>query len=158
MRPLDLGDYPAFHDLFVEPGVRRYLCDDQILPHEVTRGFLERSRDLLVREGGGLWGIRRPEADELLGVVGYWYFHEPPRRELLYALSEREWHKGYAIEAARCMIDYGRSRLGLTTILASTDTPNLASIRVLERLGFVRTDRRQVHGLDTSFFSLVPDA
>jgi RimJ/RimL family protein N-acetyltransferase len=56
------------------------------------------------------------------------------------------------------MIDYGRSRLGMTTVLASTDTPNLASIRVLERLGFVRTDRRLVNGLDTSFFSLLPDA
>jgi ribosomal-protein-alanine N-acetyltransferase len=157
MRPLTDPDYPEFHALFIEPGVRRYLCDDKILPEDVTRGFLERSRDLLSSEGAGLWGIRLPNQDALLGVVGYWYFHELPRLELLYALSEKVWHRGYASEAARCMIDYGRRRLKMTTILASCDTPNLASIRVLERLGFVRTDQRISNGRDTSFFSL-PDA
>lgn len=158
MRPLESEDYPAFHGLLVEPGVRRYLCDDQVLPEDVTRGFLDRSLELLARDGSGLWGIRRSADDELLGVVGFWYFHEPPRCELLYALSERVWHNGYASEAARCMIDYGRRLLGMTDILASTDTPNLASIRVLERLGFVRTDRKLVNGRDTSFFSLLSDA
>ena len=52
------------------------------------------------------------------------------------------------------MIEYGRQELGMTDILASTDMPNAASIRVLEPLGFVMTDRRTSKGLDTSFFAL----
>ena len=154
MRPLAEEDYDEFHALLTEPGVRRYLCDDRILSTEETRGFLEQSRRLLANESAGLWAIRRPEEAALLGIVGYWYFHEPPQLELLYALSEGVWKLGYATEASRRMIDYGRQRLNLAIILASTDTPNVASIRVLERLGFVFTDRRSSNGLDTSFFAL----
>jgi ribosomal-protein-alanine N-acetyltransferase len=154
MHPLQDADFADLHALLIEPGVRRYLCDNVIIPESQTREYLQRSRDLWANESAGLWGVRRPAETNLLGVVGYWYFHEPPRLELLYALSERVWHQGYATEAARCLIDYGREHLGLTTILASTDTPNTASIKVLERLGFVMTERRNSHGLDTSFFSL----
>ncbi len=154
MRPLEDADFPELHALLTEPGVRKYLCDDAIIPESRTREFLERSRELLAAEGAGLWGIRRPGEAPLLGCVGYWYFHEPPRLELLYALSERVWKQGYAVEAARRMIRYGREQLSLTTIAASTDAPNTASIRVLERLGFTRTERRVSHGLDTCFFTL----
>ncbi|MGH7712311.1 MAG: GNAT family N-acetyltransferase [Gemmatimonadaceae bacterium] len=91
------------------------------------------------------------------GCVGYADFHEPPRLELLYALSERAWGMGYATEAARCMIDYGRSQLGMATILASTDVPNVASIRVLDRLGFVQSERRAADGLDLVLFELPPE-
>lgn len=154
MLPLQDADFADLHALLTEPGVRRYLCDDVIIPEAQTREYLQRSRELWANESAGLWAVRRPSETNLLGIVGYWYFHEPPRLELLYALSERGWHQGYATEAARCMIDYGRQHLGLTTVLASTDTPNSASIKVLERLGFEMTERRTSHGLDTSFFSL----
>lgn len=109
---------------------------------------------LLASEAAGLWGVRRPGEEALLGCVGFWYFHELPQLELLYALSEREWKRGYATEASRRMIKYGREELGLETIFASTDTPNVDSIRVLERLGFVFKERRPSNGLDTSFFAL----
>jgi [ribosomal protein S5]-alanine N-acetyltransferase len=154
MRPLDDADFADLHALLTEPGVRRYLCDNVIIPESHTREYLQRSCELWANESAGLWGVWRPGETNLLGIVGYWYFHEPARLELLYALSERVWHIGYATEAARCMINYGRQHLGLTTVLASTDTPNSASIKVLERLGFVMTERRTSHGLDTSFFSL----
>jgi RimJ/RimL family protein N-acetyltransferase len=55
------------------------------------------------------------------------------------------------------MIDYGRDELAMSTILASTDAPNVASVRVLERLGFELTERRLAKGLDTAFFALRAD-
>jgi RimJ/RimL family protein N-acetyltransferase len=75
MHPLAEPDFPAFHALLTEPGVRRYLCDDRILPEDETRGFLERSRALFAEERAGLWGIRTSPDGELLGIVGFWYFH-----------------------------------------------------------------------------------
>jgi RimJ/RimL family protein N-acetyltransferase len=52
------------------------------------------------------------------------------------------------------MIEYGRDQLRLRSILASTDSPNLASIALLEKLGFVLTEERNSKGLPTSFFEL----
>ncbi len=154
MRPLVDADFTELHAILTEPGVRRFLCDDVIIPETQTREFITRSRELQSNEGVGLWGVRRRDERELLGCVGYWYFHELPRLELLYALTERVWRRGYATEAARRMIDYGREQLAMSTILASTDAPNVASIRVLEKLGFQLTERRKAKGLDTAFFEL----
>ena len=154
MRPLVDADFAEFHAILTEPGVRRFLCDDVIIPETQTREFITHSRELRAKERAGLWGVRRRDEHELLGCVGYWYFHEPPRLELLYALTERAWGCGYATEAARRMIDYGREQLAMSTILASTDAPNVASIRVLEKLGFELTERRMAKGLDTFFFAL----
>lgn len=158
MRPLVEGDFAELHAILTEPGVRRFLCDDVIIPEAQTREFIARSRALLASEGAGLWAVHQRTERELLGCVGYWYFHEPPRLELLYALTERVWGHGYATEAARRMIDYGREQLAMSTILASTDAPNVASIRVLERVGFELTERREARGLDTVFFTLGPDS
>ncbi len=153
MLPLTEADTAPLHSILTEPGVRRYLCDDVVIPTTQTQAYVKRSRELEA-EGAGLWGVRLADEDDLLGIAGFWYFHEPARLELLYALSERFWGRGYATEAACRMIDYGRQQLGMTEVLASTDTPNVASIRVLQRLGFVLTERRTSNGLDTSFFTL----
>ena len=154
MRPIVDADFNELHAILTEPGVRRFLCDDVIIPETQTREFITRSGELHANERAGLWGVRRRDEVELLGCVGYWYFHEPPRLELLYALTERVWGCGFATEAARCMIDYGREELTMSTILASTDAPNVASIRVLEKLGFQRTEQRKAKGLDTASFAL----
>lgn len=154
LNPISEGDFVELHAILTEPGVRRYLCDDVIIPESQTRDFISRSRELLGAHGGGLWGVRRKSEPDLLGCVGYWYFHEPARLELLFAMSERVWRRGYAREAAQRMIGYGREQLGMRSILASTDTPNVASIGLLERLGFVLTEQGTAKGLATSFFEL----
>jgi ribosomal-protein-alanine N-acetyltransferase len=154
LNPISDADFAELHAILTEPGVRRYLCDDVMIPQSQTRDFISRSRDLFAAHGGGLWGVRRKAEPELLGCVGFWYFHEPARLELLFAMSERVWRRGYAREAARRMIEYGREHLGMRSILASTDTPNLASIGLLEGLGFALTEQRMVKGLATAFFEL----
>ena len=152
--PITDGDFVELHGILTEPDVRRYLCDDVIIPESQTREFISRSRELLAAEGAGLWGVRTTSDPELLGCVGFWHFHEPPRLELLFAMSERVWRRGYAREASLRMIEYGRDQLGLRSVLASTDSLNLASIALLEKLGFVLTEERISKGLPTSFFEL----
>ena len=154
MHPISDSDFTELHSILTEPGVRRYLCDDVIIPESQTRDFISRSRELFAAEGAGLWGVRRTSEPDLLGCVGFWYFHEPARLELLFAMSERVWRHGYAREAAQRMIEYGREHLGMRSILASTDTPNTASIGLLEKLGFVLTEQAIAKGLATSFFEL----
>ena len=154
LNPISDADFAELHAILTEPGVRRYLCDNVIIPESQTREFIGRSRELLTDERAGLWGVRTNSDPQLLGCVGFWYFHEPPRLELLFAMSERVWRRGYACEASLRMIEYGREQLRLRSILASTDSPNLASIALLEKLGFVLTEERVSNGLPTSFFEL----
>ena len=49
------------------------------------------------------------------------------------------WGKGIATEAAAAFIDYAFSNELTDQLLADVDPRNLASLRVLEKLGFART-------------------
>jgi RimJ/RimL family protein N-acetyltransferase len=55
-----------------------------------------------------------------------------------YCLDEAAWGHGYAIEAAGSLLQWAFDALDLNRVEAKTDTRNLASSRVLEKLRFVR--------------------
>ena len=55
--------------------------------------------------------------------------------EIGYVLHPDFWGKGYACEAARCVIDFGFERLGLHRIEARFMMGNEQSLRVMEKLG-----------------------
>lgn len=60
------------------------------------------------------------------------------RAEIGYSLLPDYWSKGYMAEAARCAIDYGFSMLNFHSIEANVNPNNAASIRLLEKMNFVR--------------------
>ena len=55
-----------------------------------------------------------------------------------YCFDNAAWGHGYATEAARVLLGWAYEILDLNRVQAETDTRNLASARVLEKLGFVR--------------------
>jgi RimJ/RimL family protein N-acetyltransferase len=69
-------------------------------------------------------------------------------------VARPQWGRGLATEIARAMIEYGFETLGLGVISASTDTPNAASVRVLEKCGFTFDRRAAVGGLETLFYEM----
>jgi len=82
--------------------------------------------------------VERRETGEFIGMVG---FSEPegwPGFELAWTRVRRWWGCGYATEAARALLRWSFDTLNLNRIQAETDTRNVASARVLEKLGFVR--------------------
>ncbi len=55
-----------------------------------------------------------------------------------YCYHEAGWGHGYATEAARVLLRWAFDTLDLNRVQTETDTRNVASARVLEKLGFVR--------------------
>ena len=158
--PLTTADLTPFHQLLVDPDVRRYLCDDRIVPREFAAAILDRSTRDFDACSYGLWqiepGSSSPSAP-VAGMAGFCGLRNgdlTPEPELLYGLIAAWWGRGHATEASRAVIAYAFESLGLPALAAATDPPNTASIRVLERLGFAFTDRREHNGLDTLFYRL----
>jgi ribosomal-protein-alanine N-acetyltransferase len=56
---------------------------------------------------------------------------------LAFYLAREFWGRGLASEAGRAFVDFGFDELKLTRIVTSVQVENAASIRVLEKLGFV---------------------
>jgi RimJ/RimL family protein N-acetyltransferase len=156
VRPLAISDVDDLHPLWTTAGVRRFLWDDETIPRERTQSILETSVELFTRNGLGMWGGRARDDGGLVGVAGFWYFRDPPELEFLFAIDERYWLQGFAVELGRVVLDYGFSTLAMPEIKASTDEANGASVRALTKLGFVQTRRAivGVGGLETIFFAL----
>jgi RimJ/RimL family protein N-acetyltransferase len=156
--PLTEADIDALHALWTAPAVRYFLWDDVVIPRERTAAVVAESAELFAARGFGLWGARLRRAAELVGFGGFWAFRDPPVFELLYGVATDRWGVGLATELAGALVRYGREGLGWSELRASTDAPNGASIRVLEKLGFQLEQRAVVSGLDTLFYRLVRPA
>ena len=62
--------------------------------------------------------------------------------ELGYAFARRVHGTGVASEACAAMLDLGSARFGIERVIAVVDPRNSASIRLLERFGFVPDESR----------------
>jgi RimJ/RimL family protein N-acetyltransferase len=95
------------------------------------------------------WGVSAivlRESDEMVGHIG---FHGPPgvnaRREpaaveVGYTVFPDHRRRGYATEAVRALLDYGRER-GVHRFIASVGPENEPSLRLVRGLGFVEVGR-----------------
>lgn len=96
---------------------------------------------------------------EVIGKVGFW---APP--EIGYILHPAHWGQGLASEALVAAIDHLFAHHRFDQITADVDPANAASIRLLERMEFVRTGSAertmQVGGVwvDSVFYALTRSA
>ncbi|MDQ3507361.1 MAG: GNAT family N-acetyltransferase [Actinomycetota bacterium] len=135
LKPLSGRDLDEMHALWAESGVRRRLVDGKSITREKARDFLRRSDRDFEDHGHGLWGVRRKESENLIGFCGLFSGEEAGEAELLYGLSRSFRGEGFAVEAAEAAILFGFAHAGLVRIRANADEPNVASIKVMERLG-----------------------
>lgn len=162
LRPYQEEDIDALHQLWTSPGVRRYLFDNEIIPRIFVEEEIRSNVASFDANGWGQWTAQTREVpgtqkSRLAGFCGFRPFHDPPQLELLFGVDERHWGKGFAGEMARCMIALGFTRWGFERIQGSTDTPNVASIRVMEKLGMRFVRREETNGLDTVYYEITPD-
>jgi RimJ/RimL family protein N-acetyltransferase len=81
--------------------------------------------------------VERKEDGRVIGLLGL-ICRDPGQGEIGWALGVEYRGQGYATEAARALMDYGFNSLGLHRIHADTNSDNLASWRIMERLGMRR--------------------
>jgi ribosomal-protein-alanine N-acetyltransferase len=144
LRDAQLGDADAMIRYTTDPEVCRYMIWGPNTP-EQTRDHLERrvaalqaeterrAFELLIVEkstgeviGGA--GLRVTDTGDLDGSLGY-------------VLARASWGRGIMPEACAKLLEVAFGWFGLHRVWASTDAENLASQRVLEKLGM----RREAH-------------
>jgi RimJ/RimL family protein N-acetyltransferase len=82
------------------------------------------------------FAIQIPPGDEVRGTIKISRQWDLIREwEVGWAIHPAEWRKGYATEAARLVIDWAFRELKVHRIVAFCHVDNLASVRVMEKLG-----------------------
>jgi ribosomal-protein-alanine N-acetyltransferase len=109
-----------------------------------------------------LWATVLRASGDYIGRCGVYphMFGEalvPSEGILAFYLARPYWGQGFASEAGRAFVDFGFGELGLRKIVATVESGNLASVRVLERLGFDLIER-EVGGRAFKHFALARPA
>ena len=109
-------------------------------PHELERSFREA---WLIPKTMGLWATILKSTNQYIGRCGL-YPHRndddliiPGEANIAFYLARPYWGQGLATEAGKAFIDFGFNTLGLSRIEAGINANNQASIRVIQKLGFV---------------------
>jgi RimJ/RimL family protein N-acetyltransferase len=133
-------DAAAFAELSSDSTVMQYLVP--FADRVAMDAWVVAARTHWQEHGFGPWAVELPGEAPFIGVVGLsnLRFALPfaPAVEAAWRLAHQYWGRGYAYEAARAAIDDGFGRLGLKEIVAFTVPANLASRRVMEKLGMAR--------------------
>ncbi len=97
--------------------------------------------------GYGLWAVEQRATGELLGRCGLQYLVETDDVEIDFILGRPYWGFGYATEAGRASLEFGFTELGAGRIVGITHVDNIASQRVLEKLGMRRVEQAEYFGM-----------
>lgn len=139
LRRFTPDDVDNLYDLDSDPEVMRYVTGGATTPREeVEHDYLPAFMSYYDRcEGYGFWAAIDKSTDRFLG-----WFHLRPqegdpadRPELGYRLRREVWGMGYATEGARALIRKAFADLGAERVVATAFRDNLASRRVMEKVG-----------------------
>ena len=109
--------------------------------------------------GFGIWGVFDKNTGRLIGEAGLeprfdidrtkypfdWMF-DRHCAELGFLIAEDLWGQGYCKEAYSAVLSYCREHFSITDVFSRTNADNIASIRVLEGLGFLECEP-SLHGM-----------
>ncbi len=146
-------DLPDIYRLGRNPRVMRYINGGQPQTMTEARADLDR-RIHYNRHPMGYWVVELRPNRAFLGWVALKELPGSSEVELGYRLLEEYWGRGYATEASREVLRYGFEQLQLPKIVAVALEPNIASTRVMEKLGFRFERFDRFYGCQCVYYTL----
>ena len=136
LRPFEMRDATDVQGLAGDPAI----ADTTLLiPHPYEDGMAETwiaTHGAQCEDGQGYnFAIALSAADELLGAISLGVDAKYGKAELGYWIGQPYWGQGYCTEAAREVLRFGFSDLQLRRVYAFCFARNLASARVLQKIG-----------------------
>lgn len=152
--PDDLDDLER---LFSDPEVMLYLGVEagKTLSREETEEALSSFIQGWHQRGFGRWAVILKETKRFIGLCGLKLLEGQP--ELIYVLEKQYWGKGLATEAARAALRYGFEEVKLERIIAVTRPENVASQRVMQRLGMKWEGEGRYYGVEGVGYSITEE-
>ncbi|MBD1869082.1 GNAT family N-acetyltransferase [Leptolyngbya sp. FACHB-671] len=147
LRQIQLSDAEAVFKIFSDASVTKYHDLDTATRLDQAQFLINRRAELFKSGQRIRWGIACKTNDVIIGSCGYSsWVKNSFRAEIGYELAKIHWQKGIMTEALRAMINFGFQEMGLNRIEARVMLENIASIRLLEKLGFEEEGILREHG------------
>ncbi|MGE8242819.1 putative ribosomal N-acetyltransferase YdaF [compost metagenome] len=132
LKPVELSDLQNMYNLRTNPQVAKYIERDINKNLEDIRQFIE-----LVKKNNFYFTINTIVPSEFIGTITLWNIDRNTNyAEIGYELLPQFQGEGLMSEAVKTILDYAFNKAGFEYIEAYTHRENIASKKLLERVGF----------------------
>jgi len=162
LRDLLESDVNGIFELDSDPMVHEYLGKKPIRTKKEAKKVIEFIREQYIQRGIGRFAAIEKSSGDFIGWSGLKFntgdkeiigdkrdFHD-----IGYRLIPRYWNKGYATESSLACLDLGFKNLELNTIVGAAEIGNIASNKVLERIGLQYVEQLHLDGEMINWYQL----
>jgi [ribosomal protein S5]-alanine N-acetyltransferase len=155
LRNFQLDDIPALAAILADPQVMKF-APNGVLSTAETEAKVAGFMHSYETSGFGKWAVIHKASLELMGYCGIAIedIDQQPEREVGYRLATRFWGQGLATEAAAATVNYGLQQLKLPYLLGIVERANVASVRVLEKVGMRYTHETCFHDITMDVYRI----
>lgn len=148
LRNFSPSDLAAYHKIMSQDAVGKQLPRGRGYSLEETEKTLNHFLTAYQEHGYGPLAVLKKEDNCLIGHCGLGVVEELAQVEVLYALGEEYWGKGFASEAAMASVSWGFIHLDLNEIIGLTKLDNYPSQNVLRKCGLKEVGKVDLWGLE----------
>lgn len=153
-RPFTYEDDVALEAIMGDEEVCRYLPgDNKKSKEEMNRWLQYFIRSFNDEQGNKIYAIITKDTNELIGYGGLSYVKEFDKIEIMYGFKQSSWNKGYASEAGLKFKELAKE-VGLEQVIALSDVRNIASQKVLLKIGFEELNQLKIWGIDAFYYEM----
>jgi RimJ/RimL family protein N-acetyltransferase len=134
LRPFNIEDAKNIFLLNDDPQVMEYTGDVPFRSIDEAKRFLLQYLKKTPK-GLGRFAVIEKESEQFLGWCGLRYTEDVHEYDIGFRFFRHNWGQGIATESAKACIEYGFNDLHLEEIVGRSRKDNIASIRVLEKIG-----------------------
>ncbi|HSM71844.1 MAG TPA: GNAT family N-acetyltransferase [Anaerolineales bacterium] len=136
IRHLTINDAPFILELLNDPSFIQNIGDRNVRTIADAESYITKGPIASYEKNGfGLNLVILKETGESIGMCGLIKRDTLEDVDIGYAFLPKFWQKGYAVESALGVLEYGLKVRKLKRIVAITLKENRGSVRVLERIG-----------------------
>jgi [ribosomal protein S5]-alanine N-acetyltransferase len=143
-RRFTADDLPQLIEQRSDPDVNKYLGGPKRQNAEALEKRLQFYISCYDKFGFGSCAMLWKSTGEMIGAAGLQPLEDTGEIEIGYSIVKDFWGMGIGTEAARGWLDYGFRKAGLDRIVAVAIEENIASRRIMEKLG-MRYETTEVH-------------
>lgn len=137
LRPLSVKDAKAaFENWTSDAEVAKFMRWELHKNISETREWLADEETLFESDEVYNWGFVLKEKEELIGAGGLVYIQSKGMYELGYNIMKKYWNQGFATEAAKAVINFGKNELLQKQFYCCHAKDNPASGKVMQKVGF----------------------
>lgn len=143
LRAVTNEDLEGMFELDSDPKVHKYLGNKPISSRKQAQFYIDSIKSQYIERGIGRFAAIEKSTGDFIGWSGLKFNtgdqetlgNKRDFYDIGYRLIPRYWNKGYAIESARALLNYGFIELKINTIVGAAQIENIASNQVLKKIG-----------------------